>query len=229
MPMTRSDYRIFPQGLDAVTIDFGNVISETLNDLVLALAARIDETPFAGFVESVPAFSSLTVFFDFSEARRANAVETTVFEFVRAYLAKSVENLQVSSSGSTRVIRIPVDFSAEAGPDLSLIGESKQLSSSDVVRIFTSRTYRVFMLGFLPGFAYMGEVDERIATSRKASPRTRVEKGSVGIAGKQTGIYPLESPGGWQIIGRTDFELFTPHAETPVALNAGDRVRFIAV
>ncbi|MEP6902413.1 MAG: carboxyltransferase domain-containing protein [Actinomycetota bacterium] len=97
---------------------------------------------------------------------------------------------------------------------------------NQVVEFFTATTYRVFMLGFLPAFAYMGEVDTHIATPRKLSPRFNVPKGSVGIAGQQTGIYPLESPGGWQIIGKTEFELFTPYAENPCALQAGDLVNF---
>jgi inhibitor of KinA len=100
------------------------------------------------------------------------------------------------------------------------------LQTSEVVEIFTATTYRVYMLGFLPGFAYMGEVDARIATPRRSSPRTKTPKGSVGIAGKQTGIYPLESPGGWQIIGATDVELFTPESESQTFLQAGDTVKF---
>jgi KipI family sensor histidine kinase inhibitor len=103
---------------------------------------------------------------------------------------------------------------------------SKNLTPDKVVEIFLSKTYRVFMLGFLPGFSYMGEVDERIVTPRRQTPRTKVPKGSVGIAGRQTGIYSLESPGGWQIIGRTIVELFTPEAETPTFLQAGDSVKF---
>jgi KipI family sensor histidine kinase inhibitor len=124
------------------------------------------------------------------------------------------------------LIEIPVCFDERYALDLNFVASSNDLSPDKVIEIFLAVTYRVYMLGFLPGFSYMGEVDRRIATPRKSSPRLKVPKGSVGIAGKQTGIYSLESPGGWQIIGRTDIELFTPQAESPTFLHAGDSVRF---
>ena len=118
-------------------------------------------------------------------------------------------------------------FDEVSGPDLPLVAAKSGLSVNEVVELFTSSAYRVFMIGFLPGFAYMGEVDERIALPRKQQPRQVVPKGSIGIAGRQTGIYPLESPGGWQLIGRTEVELFTPYAERPTLLQPGDLVRFV--
>ena len=129
----------------------------------------------------------------------------------------------------SRMVKIPVHFDAESSLDLNFVAEHSGVTPTEVIEIFTSQTYRVFMLGFLPGFTYMGEVDKRIATSRKETPRTLVPKGSVGIAGKQTGIYSLESPGGWQIIGRTDVEMFTPDTKPPSLLRPGDDVRFTAV
>jgi inhibitor of KinA len=128
-----------------------------------------------------------------------------------------------------RTIEIPVKFDREVGPDLEFVTQQSGLDSEEVVRIFTGTTYRVFMLGFLPGFSYLGKVDEQIATPRRDSPRLSVPKGSVGIAGNQTGIYSLESPGGWQIIGRTETELFTPKNKQPCLLAPGDRVRFVSV
>ncbi len=132
-------------------------------------------------------------------------------------------------SVETEPIEVPVDFSAECGLDLEELAVRSSLTVTDVISIFTARIYRVYMIGFLPGFAYMGEVDERIASPRKETPRTLVPKGSVGIAGRQTGIYSLDSPGGWQIIGRTDVSMFRPEDEEPCFLNAGDRVRFVPV
>ena len=120
-----------------------------------------------------------------------------------------------------------MNVSETDSPDLRSISERHRLTPDEVIDIFMSRTYRVYMLGFLPGFAYMGEVDERIATPRLSIPRTKVPKGSIGIAGKQTGIYPLVSPGGWNIIGRTDLQLFEPQAEEPTLLKPGDEVRFV--
>lgn len=127
------------------------------------------------------------------------------------------------------VFEIPVDLSAAAGPDLEFVARSTGLTVREVVDIFLERTYRVYMIGFLPGFAYMGETDRRINVPRRETPRTEVPKGSVGLAGSQTGIYPLRSPGGWQIIGRTEAELFTPRSADPVLLRAGDQVRFVEV
>jgi len=132
-----------------------------------------------------------------------------------------------AESKVSRTIEIPVRFGAESALDIEYVAESHGLSVEEVIDIFTSRTYRVFMLGFLPGFTYMAEVDDRIATPRKDAPRTAVPKGSIGIAGKQTGIYSLESPGGWQIVGRTDVEMFTPDGERPTLLNPGDHVKFV--
>lgn len=218
------DPRIFPLGIDALTIDLGNVISEDVNDRVLSIERAIIASPFEGFVETVPAFASLTVFFDPLRIERGprssalSVVESHLRDVARRSIAEPTD-------GSTRVIA--VDF--RDAPDLEEMSDRIDLSPDEIVSIFLSREYRVFMLGFLPGFAYMGEVDERIAMPRKATPRTRVEKGSVGIAGRQTGIYPVDSPGGWQIVGRTDLELFDRDKEAPALLKPGDRVRFEAV
>ena len=110
---------------------------------------------------------------------------------------------------------------------MHFVAKTNKISTEEVIKIFLGKTYNIFMIGFLPGFAYMGKIDDSIATPRKNTPRTSVPKGSVGIAGNQTGIYPIESPGGWQIIGRTDRELFTPFGDSLTLLNAGDKVRFI--
>jgi inhibitor of KinA len=128
-----------------------------------------------------------------------------------------------------RRIEIPVKFGGDYGPDLDTAAALSGLAPDEFVSIFLEREYRVYMLGFLPGFPYMGEVDERIAVPRLASPRTRVPRGSVGIAGRQTGIYPLESPGGWQLIGRTDVKMFEPESDPPVLLQPGDLVTFRSV
>jgi inhibitor of KinA len=132
------------------------------------------------------------------------------------------------NDSTSELINIPVCYDPEFGPDLENLAREKNITTEDVIRIHTSKPYRVFMLGFLPGFAYMGEVDERISMSRKNQP-VPVAAGSVGIAGKQTGIYPLLSPGGWQIIGRTPVHLFNKEKEQTTLLKAGDRVQFIPV
>ena len=138
----------------------------------------------------------------------------------------ALQNLNDAPESEPRLIEIPVDFGEEFAPDLDFVASINNLAPEKVIEIFTTQTYRVYMLGFLPGFAYMGEVDEQIAAPRKDSPRLKVQKGSVGIAGRQTGIYSLESPGGWQIIGKTDIEMFTPEAKTPTFLQPADLVKF---
>ncbi len=218
--------KIFSLGDNALTIDFGNEISVELNERVLTLAQIFDKNSFAGFVEIVPAYSSLTVFYDVFKVRKNFPKFLTAFEAVKNFVENNLESLDKLEKAESRVVEIPVCFDREFALDLDFVASENNLANQEVVEIFLGRTYRVFMLGFLPGFAYMGEVDRRIATPRKTSPRLKVPKGSVGIAGTQTGVYPLASPGGWQIIGKTNVELFTPNNKKPTFLKAGDTVKF---
>jgi inhibitor of KinA len=220
--------KISPLGENALTVDFGNEISVALNDEVLRLAACFKQKTFPGFIEIVPAYSSLTVFYDVYTVRK-NFPEFAAFDTVKNLVEDWLRNLDETPPKNARTVEIPVSFDAELAPDLETVAAHNNLTIEEVIEIFLSRSYRVFMLGFLPGFSYMGEVDERIAAPRRATPRTRVEKGSVGIAGRQTGIYSLASPGGWQIIGRTPMELFTPEAEAPTVLQPGDTVKFYKI
>jgi inhibitor of KinA len=221
--------KILPLSPGSLTVDFGNEISIELNDRVIALATWFGKKRFPGFVEAAPAYSSVAIFYDLPLVRRSFPQFGTGFEAVKSLIRQAVRDLSQQASVGSRIIEIPVDFDGGAAPDLELVAEERGLSTSEVIEIFVSRTYRVFMLGFLPGFAYMGEVDKRINVRRKKTPRTRVPKGSVGIAGRQTGVYPLESPGGWQIIGRTPLEMFTPDAQSPALLEPGDTIRFVAM
>jgi inhibitor of KinA len=224
--MTKPAARIFPLGENALTVELGDTISEEINRRAIRLAEYFEKSPFPGFVEAVPAYASTTVFYDLHIVRHGFAEANTAFAAVKALCENALTKLTDSKPDEERSIRIPVSFDEESALDLDEIAKTKKLTPDEVIEIFTSKEYRVYMLGFLPGFAYMGEVDERIATPRKETPRVKVPKGSVGIAGSQTGIYSLESPGGWQIIGRTDFELFTPDADGPCLLRAGDRINF---
>lgn len=227
--MATDGIRIFPLGDGALTVEFGNVISEELNKRAIALADHFDRIGFPGFIEAAPAYASTTIFYDLIEVRKNFPEFSTAFEAVKDIATTVLNSLSnLTEEKESRSIEIPVRFDDESALDIDLIAEKSGLSRKDVIDIFTSRTYRVFMLGFLPGFTYMGEVDERIAVPRKETPRTSVPKGSVGIAGKQTGIYSLASPGGWQVIGRTDVEMFIPDADEPARLRPGDRVRFVA-
>jgi len=175
----------------------------------------------------VPAYSSLAVFYNAVEIIENSQGIQSIFEFVKEYLENILVCLpQVEELRNNKVIEIPVFYSGE---DLKFVAGEHQLSVDEVINIHTSKNYRVFMIGFLPGFPYMGTLDERIATARKKSPRTSVPAGSVGIAGFQAGIYPQVSPGGWQLIGQTPFQIFDKERSHPCLLNPGDHVRFYSI
>lgn len=220
------NYVIFPLGDAGLTVEFGNEISAELNNRAVNLAAFFDKNPFPGFIETVPAYASLSVFYDVSTVRKNFPDFPTAFEAIKSFTENALKNSGDLQENKPRMIEIPVCFDAQYALDLDSVAALNNLNAGDVIKIFLAATYRVYMLGFTPGFAYMGEVDQRIAAPRKTAPRLRVPKGSIGIAGRQTGIYSLESPGGWQIIGRTNVELFTPKAESPTFLRAGDNVKF---
>jgi inhibitor of KinA len=222
-------FRIFPLGDAAMTVEFGDEISVDLNQRAIALSDHFESHPFPGFIETVPAYASTTIFYDVVKVRRAFPESVSAFEIIRSLAEAAIKVLKTTPTAVARSVEIPVHFDSTSGPDLGYVAQRSGLSEHDVIEIFTGRTYRVFMLGFLPGFTYMAEVDSRIATPRREAPRTSVPKGSVGIAGKQTGIYSLESPGGWPIVGRTDVELFSPDAELPTLLQPGDEVRYVSV
>ncbi len=219
--------KIFPLGDNALTIDFGNIISAELNDKTLQLQSYINKNMFAGMIEIVAAYSSLTIFYDVATVKKYCEFSITAFEFVKNIAETALNNLELDKSKITRLIKIPLIVDSESSLDLEFVAQHANLTTTQVIKLFTQQTYRVFMLGFLPAFAYMGEVDAKIAVPRKVSPRLKVPKGSIGIAGQQTGIYPFDSPGGWQIIGKTNVEMFTPNAETPSYLKTGDIVQFV--
>lgn len=218
--------KFIPLSESSITVDFGNTISPEINDLVLNLAAYFEKNRFEGFIETVPAYCSLTIFYDLVRVRKSFPDYPTAFEAVKILVKNALPKLDNVLEQERDLIKIPVEFDLENKFDLGFVAATHNLNAKEVIEIFTAQTYRVYMIGFLPGFAYMGEVDEKIATGRRTVPRSVVPKGSVGIAGKQTAIYPLESPGGWQIIGKTDIELFTPFADEPTFLQPGDLVKF---
>jgi inhibitor of KinA len=226
--MKNGAVKIYSLGENALTVSFGEEISLAINEKVLNLARRFEqENHFKGFVEIVPAYATLTIFYDVPTVRKNFPEFATAFDAVKNLAETALqETVETVEDNRARLIEISVDFSLEFAPDLEFIAAEKNLSTEGVIEIFVARTYRVFMLGFLPGFAYMGEVDERISVARKQTPRAFVAQGSVGIAGRQTGIYSLASPGGWQIIGKTDARLFTPEMDVPTFLQAGDKVKF---
>jgi inhibitor of KinA len=212
------NYKIFSIGENALTIDFGQVISTDLNNKVLQLAEFIEHNSFTGFIELVPAYSSLTIFYDLRIVRQNFKQFPTAFSAVQNFAEMALKNL-----------KIPVCYHKNFAPDLEFVAQNANLTIDEVIKIHTSKYYRVFMIGFLPGFAYLGEIDEKISAPRQSTPRNWIEKGSVGIAGRQTGIYPLDSPGGWQIIGKTPIEMFQPRNKQISFLQTGDSVQFYEI
>ncbi|MEO8042105.1 MAG: 5-oxoprolinase subunit PxpB [Acidobacteriota bacterium] len=219
--------KIFPLGDNCLTIDFGNEISVELNTKAISLASHLDREPFPGFVEAVPAYSSVAVFYHLIEVRKNFPECDSAFDAVARIVRNSLAQPDQTRVAKNRLIEIPVDFSERTALDINVVAEFAEITPAQVIDRFVAKSYRVYMIGFLPGFAYMGEVDEIIAAPRRDTPRTKVPKGSVGIASRQTGIYPIESPGGWQIIGQTDVEMFDPNGDPPCRLRAGDEVRFV--
>lgn len=178
-------------------------------------------------IESVPAYASLAIFYDTVTIKKQQTAFTTAFDFVQYHVLQVINEINIQLPGKkNHSIVIPVYYNGE---DLAYVAGLHSLSNEELIQIHTAIVYRVFMTGFLPGFAYMGTVDKRIISSRKEQPRLRVPAGSVGIAGAQTGIYPVDSPGGWQLIGNTPLKLFDKNKRDPCLLKAGDQVQFVSI
>ena len=211
--------RYVPFGDSALVVEFGNIIDVEVNRKVLALDQALRQRKVFGVEELVPTYSSLLV--------RYNPLKTTYEQLV--YQIRDIERtIQTTPAKKTKrgEIVIPVVYGGEYGPDLKHVAELHGLTEEEVVRIHSGKPYTVYMIGFVAGFPYLGVVDDAIATPRLETPRIKVPEGSVGIAGKQTGIYPCEAPGGWRIIGKTPIKLFDPSKDPPALLKPGDTVRF---
>jgi len=213
-------FEIKPVGDAMMLVEFEARIDVAINRRVTALAATIATARLAGVRDIVPTYRSLAIFFD--------PLRTDVNSLTEK-LGAGVAELQAIATGSVAPLEIPVCYCGVCGPDLESVAAFGHISSDEVVAIHTAGTYRVFMLGFLPGFAYMGLVDERIAAPRHANPRLAVRKGSIGIAGRQTGVYPSDTPGGWQIVGRTPLDPFNMRRTDPFLFAPGDDVRFVPI
>ncbi|HLI92926.1 MAG TPA: 5-oxoprolinase subunit PxpB [Puia sp.] len=212
---------IYPLGDSAITLDLGNGIGPQLNSRALAIYAYISEHRFPGLLDIIVAYSSVSVLFDPARIGDRSAVADLLWQ---AWQRTDGNN----DPPEGRLVRIPVCYEAEYGPDLEAVARQKEISPDELVMLHCSTVYRIYMIGFLPGFPYLGRLDKRLNVPRKLRP-VPVLAGGVGIAGMQTGIYPLNSPGGWQIIGRTPLGLFDRDADPPVLLSIGDRVEFYRV
>ncbi|HZG22922.1 MAG TPA: 5-oxoprolinase subunit PxpB [Chitinophagaceae bacterium] len=223
-----TEYSIYPIGDSAITIDFGNYISEAFNKKVMAMKLWFHKNPFDGLLDVIIAYSSLSVIYDPARVRTIYKPSTTVFEFIRQKLVQASEEASITERDRI-VKRIPVCYDLAFGFDLEFIAAQRNTTIEEIVELHTSFNYRVYMIGFQPGFPYMASISERIFIQRKDTPRQVVPAGSVGLAGIQTGIYPLDSQGGWQIIGRTPIRLFDKSRPERLVLKPGDVVRFYPV
>lgn len=212
--------RILTAGDSSILIEFGKEINPEINGKITSLVQLMKEQHIEGVVDMIPAFCTLLVNYD---------PRVITYEEIRDRMEKLLKIETRASESRRRVYEIPVCYGGEYGPDIENIAEHAGLSVEEVIRIHSSRDYLIYMLGFLPGFCYLGGLDERIHTPRLANPRIKINAGSVGIGGSQTGIYPLDSPGGWQLMGMTPVKTYDPEREVPILVEAGDYIRFVPV
>jgi len=213
-------FDIEPQGDQCVVIRLGGEDVSILNAKVHAITRLINKERVAGVVEVVPAYVSLGVFYD---------SEAAAFDDLCASLRSAIVEPKQLEPVAARVFDIPVCYDEPYGPDLASVAESHALTADEVILMHTSALYTVAMIGFTPGFPYLLGLPALLSTPRREQPRQLVAAGSVGIGGRQTGIYSLDSPGGWNIIGRTPLRLFRPSDDEPSLLKAGDAVRFVEI
>jgi inhibitor of KinA len=222
----KSDLQFYPISEGAVTIEFGETIDEDIVNRVNAFDRLLHQKALPGMYQTVPAYTSLTVFFDLLTLLDAPLPGNTGFDKARTYLLGLNEQASdFVESDQSKIITIPVCYGDVFGDDLEYIAGYTKLNSETVIKLHSEAVYKVCMVGFIPGFAYLGGLNPLLEIPRKATP-AKVSPGAVGIAGCQTGIYPLETPGGWQIIGRTPMRLFDATRSQPSLLKANDKVKF---
>jgi KipI family sensor histidine kinase inhibitor len=204
-------------GDSGVLFEFGDLIAPEINQRVRLVAKALEQKMPLGVSEVMPTYRSVLVIYD--------PIQTTP-ENLEIHLEDLENNLECLELPSPKRVEIPVCYGEGFGPDLSFVAEHTGLIAKEIKRIHSSHEYQIFMIGFTPGFPFLGGMDERLATPRLKTPRKLVPAGSVGIANNQTGIYPVDSPGGWQIIGRTPLRLFSPTKKNPFLYSAGDRIKF---
>ena len=212
--------RLLPLGDSGITVEFGNEISETVKSRVTAFAARLEREKTEGILEIVPTYRSASVYYDPSVISYKSLV--TLIERV-------LNTSDKSGHEEKTVVEIPVWYSRESGPDLEFVASHSGKTEDEVIAIHSRPEYLIYMLGFTPGFPYLGGMDESIAAPRLETPRVKIEAGSVGIAGSQTGIYSLDSPGGWRLIGKTPVKLFDIKREKPTLLESGQYLKFVPI
>jgi inhibitor of KinA len=221
--------QITPLGDTALMLELGDVIDESTHRRVHTAWQALQASPLPAVTELVPAYTTVTVFYDPHQAVQAGAPEKGVVEWLGGKIRERLKNPPKGEKFKGRVVEIPVCYGGEFGPDIGLVAKHAKLSAEEVIKRHSKAEYLVYLIGFAPGFPYLGGLPKELFTPRHAKPRMNVAPGSVGIAANQTGIYPLDTPGGWNLVGRTPVKLFTPDQNPPVLLRAGDRVKFRAI
>ncbi|WP_075619809.1 5-oxoprolinase subunit PxpB [Paenisporosarcina indica] len=212
------DITFSPLGDEAIVIEVGYEITKEATNLVRSIMRQLEEAAIDTIVEVIPAFTTVTVFYEVTAQFK--------FKDIKNLLEKMLVEITESDTVAQRTIEIPVYYGGEYGPDLEFVALHNKLTVEQVIELHSNGTYEVNMIGFAPGFPFIGGMAESIATPRRSTPRLRIPERTVGIAGMQTGVYPIETPGGWQLIGRTPMDLFLPNEEIPSLLQAGDRIVF---
>ena len=207
-------------GDTAITVCFENEISKEVNRNVTSFTSAVEEKRIKGVIELIPAFSSVTVLYDST---------VTSSRLLKMRLESIIRNMGSASLSKPTLYKIPVCYDDEFSPDMKNVEAHTGLEREEIIVLHSSADYLIYMLGFLPGFAYLGEMDKRLATPRLDSPRVEIARGSVGIGGEQTGIYPVASPGGWQLIGKTPVLVYDKNRQEPILYKSGDYIRFIPI
>ncbi len=212
--------RFLDGGESCLVVELGEAINVALNRQVRALDLALEQARMEGVLEAVPTYRSLAIYYDPLIVGR---------DALWQQVGRLYDSLGAQDDRTPQVVEIPTVYGGEYGPDLEFVARYSGLSPEEVIRLHSEPFYHVYMLGFVAGFPYLGDLAERLAVPRLSTPRLKVPGGSVGIGGKQTGIYPIESPGGWRIIGRTSLRLFDPSSEVPTPILPGDMVRFVPI
>ena len=218
--MSNSMPKILPCGDCALNVHFEEAIRPEINAQVCALAKALEANRPEGVIEWVSAYCTLTVYY---------RPEQISFAELSALLRAILPAGESSEAQERTVVELPTAYGGEYGPDLQFVAEHAGLNVGEVIRLHSAPSYLVYMMGFMPGFTYLGGLDERLHTPRLSAPRVRIPAGSVGIAGSQTGAYPVDSSGGWQLIGRTPLRLYDDRRENPILLRAGQYVKFVPI
>lgn len=214
------DARFLPAGDGAMVVEFGKVIDDKINQNVHVLSCWIEEQKIPGVIELLPTFRSLMIYYDCHVIKYAQ-------------LKDKIERFDITScsvgESAKKILKVPCCYGARFGADLTDMERITGIDRDEIIRIHSSVDYKIYMLGFLPGFVYLGGLDKRIEAPRLKSPRLKIQPGAVGIGGSQTGVYPIASPGGWRLIGGTPLDFYNPDRENPILCKAGGYIRFIPV